>query len=110
MNSGKYLNILRVGGEARCPSYRLQHVPVKVGVAAVANPSGDWQHKFDASLITLFHQIEVVRPVVIPPLLHLGHGHAAGAIGGKRSEFELIFVEHRCRSFVHERSSLANGC
>ena len=52
-------------------------------------------------LVTLLYQIEVVCPVVIPSLSHLGDGHTTGAIGGKGSQFESVFIEHGCGRSLH---------
>ena len=90
-----------MGREASSPGHSLKNVSVKVGFAAVANPTSDGQHELYAGVVALLYQIEVVCPVVIPSFRDLGDGHTTRAIGGERPQFESVFIEHGCGRSLH---------
>jgi len=98
MDGGKDLDVAGDRRQAGGPGDGLQHSTVKVGIAAVTDPARNGQHKLQAGLITLLHQVYIVFPGIAPALFNLGDGHTAGTVGGKDPQFQRVGVVHRTGS------------
>ncbi len=76
MDCGEHRHARGRGLETGRPGDSLQRRAVKVGIAAIALPTGDRQHEIDASVVRHPGEVQTVRPVCRPALRHFG-GRAA---------------------------------
>ena len=107
MQGGKGDDVFGRRQQPAGPNQGFERRAVMIGLAAIAGPAAKGQHELKPRRVGHLRDLDIVFPSRLPTLRHRRAGNAAGTVGGKYADLELVAVRHVTPPFKSPMASLA---